>query len=197
MQSINVNVSGGIDINVSFGLGQKRPIHTDANDAMLEEAALQLDKLLQMDKQNDPATSEDMDDDEEYDEYGDEYDDECCGIPQNGVLFRPCDIVMVVNPEFGASAMTVEDSRSVLDVFEGDEVGCLFPLLDLMMTFKPDAVVAVNGTKYLIGTAVVFSTVGRITKSLNGDDIHLVKRILEEQCKTISVKGQPVKALPL
>ncbi|MCD8144213.1 MAG: hypothetical protein LUD79_02540 [Oscillospiraceae bacterium] len=191
MQDINVIVSGGIDININFGFKANQTTRTDANDAMMDETLRQLDKLLQEERQDDqPLSDEDEEDsDVEYEEYD--------GIPQNGVLFRPCDIVMVVDPECGATAMTVEDSREVLDVFEGDEVGCLFPLLDLMMTFKPDSVAAVNGKKYLIGTAVVFSTVGRITKSLDGDDIHLVKRILEEQCETIVVNGQPVKALPL
>ncbi len=194
MQDINVIVSGGIDININFGFKANQTTRTDANDAMMDETLRQLDKLLQEERQEDqPLSDEDDEEDEDSDVEYEEYD----GIPQNGVLFRPCDIVLVVDPECGASAMTVEDSREVLDVFEGDEVGCLFPLLDLMMTFKPDAVAAVNGKKYLTGTAVVFSTIGRITKSLDGDDIHLVKRILEEQCETIVVDGQPVKALPL
>lgn len=191
MQDINVIVSGGIDINVNFAIKPSQTNSADASDAVLDEAMRQLDKLLQEERQEDQSLSdeEDEDSDVEYEEYD--------GIPQNGVLFRRCDIVMVVNPECGATAMTVEDSREVLDVFEGDEVGCLFPLLDLMMTFKPDAVAAVNGKKYLAGTAVVFSTIGRITKSLDGDDIHLVKRILEEHIETIVVDGHPVKALPL
>ncbi|MCC8044533.1 MAG: hypothetical protein LIP12_03415 [Clostridiales bacterium] len=193
MQDINVIVSGGIDININFGVKASQTTSTDTNDAILDETVRQLNKLLQERQEDQPLSGEDDEEDEDSDVEYEEYD----GIPQNGVLFRPCDIVMVVNPECGATAMTVEDSREVLDVFEGDEVGCLFPLLDLMMTFKPDVVVAVNGKKYLTGTAVVFSTIGRITKSLDGDDIHLVKCILEEQCETIVVNGQPVKALPL
>ncbi|MCD7880159.1 MAG: hypothetical protein LUG47_00480 [Clostridiales bacterium] len=194
MQDINVIVSGGIDININFGFKANQTTRTDANDAMMDETLRQLDKLLQEEREEvPPLSAEDDEDDEDSDVEYEEYD----GIPQNGVLFRPYDIVMVVDPECGATAMTVEDSREVLDVFEGDEVGCLFPLLDLMMTFKPEAVAAVNGKKYLVGTAVVFSTIGRITKSLDGDDIHLVKRILEEQCETIVVNSQPVKALPL
>lgn len=35
MQSINVNVSGDIDINVSFGHGQNRFAHSVANDALI------------------------------------------------------------------------------------------------------------------------------------------------------------------
>ncbi|MCD8161472.1 MAG: hypothetical protein LUE61_09985 [Clostridiales bacterium] len=187
-------VSGGIDININFGFKPSQTAPVDTNDAMMDETLRQLDKLLQEERQEDqPLSDEDDEEDEDSDVEYEEYD----GIPQNGVLFRPYDIVMVVDPECGATAMTVEDSREVLDVFEGDEVGCLFPLLDLMMTFKPDAVAAVNGKKYLTGTAVVFSIIGRITKSLDGDDIHLVKRILEAQCETIVVNGQPVEALPL
>lgn len=199
MQEMNVVVTGGIDINVNFTFHPRQAEHaapaatSDDSDAWLEEAAQQLEKLPKTDKQEDLPMSdgedEDEDEDVRYEEHG--------GIPHNGVLFHPCDIVMVVHPECGASAMTVEDSRSVLDVFEGDEVGCLFPLLDLMMTFKPDAVVAVDGRKYLIGPAVVFSTVGQVTTSLDGDDIYLVKRILEEQCEAIVVGNQLFKALPL
>lgn len=185
MRDLNVMVSG--DVNI-FLPGETRPVCATDADPAWDEVVQQLEQMLS-DHRKSQSTPENQDQDEVDDAYE--------TLEQNGILFDSCDIVAVIHPECGVSAMTVEESRSVLDVFEGDELGCIFPLLDLQMAFKPDGVAAVEGRKYLIGTAVVFAAICNHTVSLDGEDIHLVKRILEESCKTICCQGQTVRALPL
>lgn len=183
MQKINVNVSGGIEVNVNLGGQTGQGMEPSPPDTEFEKAKRRLEELTKPEE----GKRNVMSDEEDVFETP----------PKNGVLFHLCDIVMVIHPECGASAMTVGESRAVLDIFEGDEVGCQFPLTDLKMTFKPDAVTSVGGKKYLTGTAVVFYDRKGYSRSLDGEDIYLVKRILDIQCKTISLDGHPVKALPL
>lgn len=185
MRNLNVMVSG--DVNIILP-GEAGPVCAADADRVCDEAVRRLEQMPAGHRK--PQSTPDSRDE-------DEGDDAYETLEQNGILFDHCDIVAVIYPECGVSAMTVEESRSVLDVFEGDKLGCNFPLLDLQMAFKPDGVATVEGRKYLIGTAVVFAAIGNHTVSLDGEDIHLVKRILEESCKTICCQGQTVRALPL
>lgn len=185
MRDLNIMVSG--DVNIILP-GEAGPVCAADADPARDETVRQLEQTLAGHRKS-QSTPDNRDENES--------DDAHEKLEQSGILFDHCDIVAVIHPECGVSAMMVEESRSVLDVFGGDELGCTFPLLDLQMAFKSDGVAAVGGRKYLIGTAVVFAANGNHTVSLDGEDIHLVKRILEESCKTICCQGQMARALPL
>ncbi len=185
MQKIDVKVSGGIDINVNLGIPARQDDGQSYFSPEFIETLRQYGKFLQQDNRkgnvlSDPEGNGDF----EF-------------PPVNGVLFDTDTIVMVVNPECSASAMTVEDSRAVLDIFEGDEVVLPFPLLNLKMSCKPDSIVTVEDRSYLVSTAVVFSEEEGYAESLDSEDLHLIRRIMDMQCETIIGGGKRVKALRL
>ncbi len=192
MQDIKLTVCGGVDINVNFGFKADPGGQLPSGYEALEDAIRSLMQSVVLESEPDlPDFTTALD----Y--LDEELEDEPELMPCNGFLFYPFDVVLVVHSEYGVNAMTAEDSRKILDVFEGDELGCSFPLTDLGMTFKPDAVTTFGGRKYLVGPAVVFNTLGEYSFSLRGEEIHLVKRILEVHCETIIYNDRPVKALPL
>ncbi len=106
-------------------------------------------------------------------------------------------VVLVLDPSAGPQVLTREDSREVLDVFEGDEVVARFPHLNLMLACKPDAIHTAAGRQYLTGTAVVFDALGSAAVSLDQKELRQIRHILETHCKTIICDGQPARALPL
>ncbi len=183
---LNVYFPGEVTINVNCKAGDGGVAELRIFEKMLEE----LTELLEALPDEEPGEADSVLEDDLEDAPED-------FLFLNGTTFTPYDLVMVIDPECGATAMTAEDSREVLDVFEGDEVVARFPYLNLMLACKPDATHTVAGRQYLTGTAVVFDTLGSAAVSLDQKELRQVRHILETQCKTVFCGGQPVRALPL
>lgn len=180
---LNVYFPGDVTINVNCKAGDGGAAELRIFEKMLEELTELLEELPD-EEPGEPVAPALEDDLEDF-------------LFLNGTTFTPYDLVMVIDPTCGATVMTAEDSREVLDVFEGDEAVAKFPYLNLMLACKPDAVVSVNGRKYLTGTAVVFDALGSAAVSLDQKELRQVRHILETQCKTVFCGGQPIRALPL
>lgn len=180
---LNVYFPGEVTINVNCKAGDGGAAELRIFEKMLEELTELLEELPD-EEPGEPAAPALEDDLENF-------------LFLNGTTFTPYDLVMVIDPECGATAMTAEDSREVLDVFEGDEVVARFPYLNLMLACKPDAIHTAAGRQYLTGTAVVFDALGSAAVSLDQKELRQIRHILETQCKTVFCGGQPVRALPL
>ncbi|MCD8008245.1 MAG: hypothetical protein LUF68_04840 [Clostridiales bacterium] len=184
---MKVFIPGNVTINVNCKAGAGGAAELRIFEKMLEELTELLEELPDEEpvEPSAPTMEDDLEDDlEDF-------------LFLNGTTFTPYDLVMVIDPTCGASAMTAEDSREVLDVFEGDEVIAKFPFLDLKLACKPDAVVAMNGRKYLTGTAVVFDALGSAAVSLDQKELRQIGHVMESQCRTIIRDGQPTRVLPL
>ncbi|MCC8076676.1 MAG: hypothetical protein LIO95_12215 [Clostridiales bacterium] len=168
---LNVYFPGEVTINVNCKAGDGGAAELRIFEKMLEELTELLDELPD-EEQGKPATSVLEDDLEDAPEDF---------LFLNGTTFTPYDLVMVIDPTCGATAMTAADSREVLDVFEGDEVIVRFPYLDQMLACKPDAIHTAAGRQYLTGTAVVFDALGSAAVALflphwGGDDEYCRKK---------------------
>ncbi|MCD7888201.1 MAG: hypothetical protein LUG44_11450 [Clostridiales bacterium] len=179
---LNVYFPGEVTINVNCKAGDGGAAELRIFEKMLEELTELLEALPDGEPgEPAPALEDDLED----------------FLFLNGITFTPYDLVMVIDPECGATAMTAEDSREVLDVFEGDEVVARFPYLNLMLACKPDAIRTTAGRQYLTGTAVVFDALGSAAVSLDQKELRQIRHILETQCKTVFCGDQPVRVLPL
>ncbi|MCD8190146.1 MAG: hypothetical protein LUD78_08025 [Clostridiales bacterium] len=180
---LNVYFPGEVTINVNCKAGDGGAAELRIFEKMLEELTELLEELPDGES-GEPAAPALEDDLKDF-------------LFLNGTTFTPYDLVMVIDPTRGATAMTAEDSREVLDVFEGDEVVARFPYLNLMLACKPDAIRTAAGRQYLTGTAVVFDALGSAAVSLDQKELRQIRHVLETQCKTVFCGGQPVRALPL
>ncbi len=183
---LNVYFPGDVTINVNCKAGDGGAAELRIFEKMLTELSELLDELPDGEP-GEPASALEDDLEDEPEDF----------LFLNGTTFTPYDLVMVIDPACGATAMTAEDSREVLDVFEGDEIVAKFPHLNLMLACKPDAIHTAAGRQYLTGTAVVFDALGSAAVSLDQKELRQVRHILETQCKTVFCGGQPVRALPL